>query len=220
MARRLFADQKSRSIATVAAIIGNTGNLGIPLGIALFGEASIFYTSIINLVNVFIVNSVGVYFYARGEFSSKEAFRAILSLPSIWFGFLGLAFNLYEVRLPDAIVRSLKMGAYASMVIQLFIFGAYLHGVVFRKIEYPLAWYVTASKFIFMPILAFGILSLLGLESLVYDVILLELLMPLAVTNVNLAALYRCKVDQVAFLTFGTSLLFLGYLFFLIPFFR
>ena len=30
VARKLFLDQKERSIATVAAIIGNTGNLGIP----------------------------------------------------------------------------------------------------------------------------------------------------------------------------------------------
>ncbi len=220
VSRRLFANQKSRSIATVAAIIGNTGNLGIPLGIALFGEASIFYTSVINLVNVFIVNTIGVYFYARGEFSSQKALRAILSLPAIWFGFLGLGFNLFGVRVPDAIDQSLEMGAYASMVIQLFIFGAYLHGVVFRQIDYPLAWYVAVSKFIVMPILAFGVLSLFGLEPLVYHVILLELVMPLAIMNVNLAALYHCKVNQVAFLTFGTSILFLVYLFFLLPFLR
>ena len=33
LVRKLFSDNKERSIATVAALIGNTGNLGIPLGI-------------------------------------------------------------------------------------------------------------------------------------------------------------------------------------------
>ena len=35
----------------------------------------------------------------------------------------------------------------------------------------------------------------------------------MAVMNVNLAALYNCRPDQVAFLTFLSSLIFLVYLF-------
>jgi predicted permease len=36
-AKWFFTQKKDYSIATVAAIIGNTGNLGIPLNIAIFG---------------------------------------------------------------------------------------------------------------------------------------------------------------------------------------
>ena len=38
IARLFFTDIKEQSIVTICVIIGNTGNLGIPLGIALFGE--------------------------------------------------------------------------------------------------------------------------------------------------------------------------------------
>ena len=38
MAKLLFEDNKEFSIATISAIIGNTGNLGIPINIAIFGE--------------------------------------------------------------------------------------------------------------------------------------------------------------------------------------
>ena len=48
-------DVQEKSIITICVILGNTGNLGIPLGIALFGDASIIYTSMINIANVFIV---------------------------------------------------------------------------------------------------------------------------------------------------------------------
>jgi predicted permease len=54
-ASKLFSEKKEYSIAMVAAIIGNTGNLGIPLNIAIFGEESIPYTTVVNLVNVFVV---------------------------------------------------------------------------------------------------------------------------------------------------------------------
>ena len=68
----------------VAAIIGNTGNLGIPLNIAIFGEASIPYTTVVNLVNVFVVYIIGVYFYSRGSFDAKTSLKNILKLPILW----------------------------------------------------------------------------------------------------------------------------------------
>jgi len=219
-ARYLFTQQKDRSIATVASIIGNTGNLGIPLGIALFGEDSILYTSIINLANLFIVNTVGVYFYARGGFLAGEAFIKIFKLPAIWFGFLALGFNSAGLKVPESLRLSLEMGAYTTMVLQLFIFGMYLYSVKVKDIDTKLFAFVSLMKFLAMPLLAIMILPLFEISAMVYNVILLELLVPLAVMNVNLAALYHCRVNQVTFLVFSSSFLFLGTLFFALGLFR
>lgn len=220
LSRLLFSHQKDRSIATVASIVGNTGNLGIPLGIALFGESSILYTSIINLANLFIVNTVGVYFYARGASSARDAFVKIFKLPAIWFGFLALAFNSAGLKVPDSLSLSLEMGAYTTMVLQLFIFGMYLHSVRVGDIDRKLFVFVTVMKFVAIPIVAIMILQLFEISDLVYNVILLELLVPLAVMNVNLSALYDCRVKQVTFLVFSSSFIFLGYLFLVLGLFR
>lgn len=220
VANLMFKEQKDRSIATVASIVGNTGNLGIPLGIALFGEGSILYTSIINLANLFIVNTVGVYFYARGEFSARDAFIKIFKLPAIWFGFLALGFNSAGLKVPESLSLSLEMGAYTTMVLQLFIFGMYLYSVKISDIDKKLFTFVTVMKFIAIPLLAIMILQFFTLSDMVYNVILLELLVPLAVMNVNLAALYDCRVNQVTFLVFSSSFIFLGYLFFVLGLFR
>ena len=83
-AAKLFSQKKEYSIAMVASIIGNTGNLGIPLNIAIFGEASIPYTTVVNLVNVFVVYTIGVYFYSRGNFDAKTSLKNILKLPILW----------------------------------------------------------------------------------------------------------------------------------------
>jgi predicted permease len=208
----LFSSQKDRSIATVASIVGNTGNLGIPLGIALFGVESIIYTSIINLVNAFVVYTVGVFFYARGEFSVKESFIKIFKLPFIWFGFFALVFNYLGFRVPNDLKLSLEMGAYATMVIQLAILGMYLESVEYKKIQWRLFNFITIMKFILMPLIAIVVLNLFVIDDLVYNVIMLEVLVPLAVMNVNLASLYECKPTQVAFLIFSTSILFGIYL--------
>ncbi len=209
----LFKEQKDRSIATVASIVGNTGNLGIPLGIALFGTESIIYTSIINLVNVFLVYIVGVYFYGRGSYSVIESLKNIFKLPVIWFAFLAITFNYAGFKVPDEILLPMEMGAYATMVIQLAIFGMYLYGVVYKEIDWKLFNFVAVIKFLLIPLISILILGLFELDDLVYNVILLELLVPLAVMNVNLASLYDCKPTQVAFLIFATSVIFLFYLF-------
>ncbi|WP_456457613.1 AEC family transporter [Nitratifractor sp.] len=213
LAGRFFADLKERSIAIVSSIIGNTGNLGIPLGIALFGEASVLYTSMINLANVFLVYTVGVYFYSRGSFSVRESLLNILKLPAIWFGLGAIAFNLSGASLPRSLELPLTMGAYSTMVLQLMIFGIYLATVKLHRLRRELALFVVGAKFVVIPLLAWGFLPLVGLDPLLFNVLLLELIVPMAVMNVNLAALYDCRPDQVAFLTFLTSLIFLGYLF-------
>ncbi len=216
----LFHSHKERSIATIASIVGNTGNLGIPLGIALFGEESVIYTSIINMANVFLVNTLGVYFYSRGNFSIRTSLLNIFKLPPIWFGFLALWVNHAGIMLSAHLQTPLKMGAYATMVIQLAIFGMYLYSVEIRKIDWRLFSFVTLMKFAVIPLMTVSLLYLYHVGPLVYNVVLLELIVPLAVMNVNLAALYDCKPSVVTFLVFGSSVIFLFYIFAVMPLFR
>ena len=211
---KIFLDGvKERSVATVAGVIGNTGNLGIPLGIALFGEQSILYTSIINMVNVFIVYTIGVYFYSRGNFSVIESIKNIFRLPAIWFGTGAILFNISGLSIPNSLELPLKMGAYATMVLQLMIFGIYLATVHSEKINIKLSAYIVVFKFIITPIFVYLLLSFFDTDILVRNVLILETIVPLAVMNVNLAALYDSLPKQVAFLTFITSVIFLLYLF-------
>jgi len=211
--RRLFPDEKDRAVLLVGSIVGNTGNLGIPLGIALFGVGSVIYTSMINLANVFLVFTVGVYLYSRGSFSVAESLRNIFRLPGIWFGLIAIGYNLAGGEIPDALQMPLRMGAYATMVLQLMIFGIYLSTVRVSQIRWRLLGAVSAVKFLLIPLLAAVLVPSFGLDASVEKILLLEWVVPMAVMNVNLAALYDCRPEQVAFLTFATSLIFLPYLF-------
>ncbi len=213
LSRVFLSGIKERSVATVAGVIGNTGNLGIPLGIALFGEQSILYTSIINMVNVFIVYTVGVYFYSRGNFSIADSIKNIFKLPAIWFGIGAILFNISGFEISNSLELPLKMGAYSTMVLQLMIFGIYLATVHSERIDIPLSIYVLVFKFIVTPIFIYLLLSSIDVDILVRNILILELIVPLAVMNVNLAALYDSLPKQVAFLTFITSVIFLVYLF-------
>ncbi|MGA9046770.1 AEC family transporter [Sulfuricurvum sp.] len=210
LARMLFNDTKERSIATVAALIGNTGNLGIPLGIALFGEESIPYTTLINLVNVFVVYTIGVFYYSRGEFSVRGSLLNILKLPVLWAAMVAIALNLIGYVPSPAVDKTLMMGAYASMTMQLVLFGIYLYGIKLGEIDLRLTAWVNGTKFILIPVIAFGVLGLVEMDPMVKGILFLELIVPLAVANVNLASLYNCAPRTVTVEVFTTSVVFLG----------
>ena len=213
VAKLLFENKKEYSIATVAALIGNTGNLGIPINIAIFGEESIPYTTIINLMNVFVVYTIGIYYYSRGTFDTKTSLMNIVKLPILWAAILAILLSVYHIPIHDSIMNMLMMGAYASMTMQLFLFGIYLYGTKIKEISKKLLLWVLMFKFILLPSIAFVILLYIDFEPMIKGIIFIELLMPLAVANVNLASLYECKPRVVTALVFISSLLFLGVIF-------
>lgn len=215
LAKMFFHNPKERSIATVAALIGNTGNLGIPLGIALFGEMSVPYLTLINLVNVFVVYTIGVFYYSRGEFSVRDSFMNILKLPVLWAAMVAIALNLIGYIPSPAVDKTLMMGAYASMTMQLVLFGIYLYGIKLGEINLRLTSWVNGTKFILIPAIAFVVLGMVEMDSTVKGILFLELIVPLAVANVNLASLYNCSPRTVTVEVFTTSVVFLGIAFFL-----
>lgn len=213
VAKKIFYEQKEYSIATVAAIIGNTGNLGIPLCIAIFGEESIPYTTIINLVNVFIVYTFGVYYYSRGNFDAKTSLKNILKLPILWAASVAIILSAIGYKPSENIMKTLMMGAYASITMQLLLFGIYLYGTKINQISKKLTIWVMGLKFIIIPLITFAILHNIELDPMIKGVIFMELLMPLAVANVNIASLYECNAKVVTALVFISSALFLGIIF-------
>ncbi len=213
VAKLLFEDKKEYSIATVAAIIGNTGNLGIPINIAIFGEESIPYTTVVNLVNVFVVYTIGVFYYSRGSFDTKTSLKNILKLPILWAAIIAILLSAYGYKPDGIILNTLMMGAYASMTMQLFLFGMYLYGTKIKEISKTLVIWVLSFKFILLPAIAFLVLINIELDSMIKGIIFIELMMPLAVANVNLASLYECRPRVVTALVFISSFVFLGVIF-------
>ena len=217
LAPRLFADRKKRAIFLVASLVGNTANLGVPLGIAIFGEASVPYTTMINLANVFFVNIVGVYIYSSGSFSPKESVMNVVKMPILWSAVAAIAVNIAGIQIPAAVEENLRLGAYASIVIQLLLFGIYLSQVRVEHIDWRLVKSVGTVKFFILPGAAWLLLDFVTMDAFVKKVLIMEMLTPLAIANVNFAALFHCRPKDVAALVFVSSLFFLLYFMVLWP---
>jgi predicted permease len=105
------------------------------------------------------------------------------------------------------------MGAYAGIVLQLFLLGTFLQGIQIKELHLKLFAGTMSQKFIIIPLATAIILNFTNLPPFVQGVIFMEMMTPLAVANINLASLYECKPRVVTALVFISSLLFLGVIF-------
>ena len=213
----IFSSKTDENIFLATALIGNTGNLGIPLGIALFGEQSVPYTSIINIANIFFMYTISIYFFAREQFNFKQSLKSIFKIPVIWFALLALAVNYYEIPIPKEFDFALEMGAYTSLTLQLIIFGTYLYSVKIKTIPWKLSLQLSFVKHILLPIIGILIIiSFTNLNSMVASILIMELMMPLAVNNVNFSVIYNTKPTDVAATILVSSAIFVAILHFYI----
>jgi predicted permease len=215
LGRVIFTDPKERAIFSIAGFVGNTGNIGIPLGIALFGEQSVIYTTLINIANVFVVYIIGVYIYSRGSFSIRDSLLNIIKIPIIPASIVAIFINVNDITLSAQIEEFFKMGAYAGIVLQLFLLGTFLAGIKIRELHPKLFIGTMTQKFLIVPLFTFLVLPFTHIEPLVQDIILMEMLVPLAVANINLASLYDCRPKDVTSLILLSTILFIPILFIL-----
>jgi len=213
LSKMLFADKKESAIFSIAGFVGNTGNIGIPLGLALFGEQSIIYTTLINIANVFVVYIIGVYIYSRGSLSIKQSLLNIVKIPIIPASIVAIVINIYDIPLSEQVREFFKMGAYGGIVLQLFLLGTFLYGLKLGEISKKLLISTLSQKFIVVPLSTILILHMTSLSPFVQAVIVMEMMTPLAVANINLASLYDCRPRDVTTLIFLSTLLFIPMLF-------
>jgi len=213
IAKALFQDTKERAIFSIAGFVGNTGNIGIPLGIALFGESSVIYTTLINLANVFVVYILGVYIYSRGSFSIKKSLLNIIKIPIIPASTIAILINIYGVNFPQQIQNLLKMGAYGGIVLQLFLLGTFLYGIKITELDKKLLIGTLSQKFIVVPLMTLILLQFTNLSIYTKEIIFMEMITPLAVANINLASLYNCKPKSVSTLILISTIVFIPIVF-------
>ncbi len=212
IAKKFFNDPKERSILSMASVTGVTGSIGIPLGIALFGEDSVIYTSLINTMSMFFVYTVGTYIYSRGSFGILKSFKNVFKMPIIWASLIAILFNLFDININKTFFKNLQMGAYGAIIMQLLIFGMFLYKVKIKEINLKLLSLSMIIKFILIPILSFAILHFLNINAIALKSTILELLVPLAITNVSLASIFECKPQSVTTIVFVSSLIFIPYI--------
>ena len=191
-------DKKNKAILQITGIVSNTGNLGIPFGLLLYGPESVPYTAMINLANSIFVCTFGAYRYSRGTFPISKSFINVLKLPMIWSAGLAIFWQLMHWEFNQQLMQIFEMAAYSTMVLQLMIFGMFIATIQRNQLEIKNIVIVQLTKYLLLPVLMVVIIPTTSLPDLAAKCLLLQSIMPIAVNNMNLAALYNCYPQKVA----------------------
>lgn len=205
----LFRNKQDRSIFIISPIIGNTGNLGIPLGLVIFGESSLSITTMINVTTAIFAYTFGTFYYSNGKSSVQESLKKIVKLPIIWAIIISIIINLNFFEYMINFRMLLDYAGHTSMVIQLMLFGMFLNNITLKSINMKLLSSVILIKFILLPILIYYILTFVDLPLQIKYIMLMQILMPIAIVNISLSALFNCGTGTVTAAVFITSFLFL-----------
>lgn len=135
-------------------------------------------------------------------------------MPILWFALLAIAYNYLNLPIYPQVEKILEMGAYTTIVIQLMIFGIYLAKTPIRSHNYALSFSTSFAKLVFVPVVGIIVLSFSSLPDDLSAILMVSLLVPLAVNNVNMAALYDCKPYDVTAIVLISTVLFLFLIYF------
>lgn len=206
---------KTRGMMRFCAVFANNGFLGIPLGVAVFGEDSPVFTVLIvlNIINNMLMYTLGAYLTTgdKKNISVKKAFMNPVLVAFV----LGCVCNLLGVAkyIPEVTTFS---NHFSSIVtpISMTIIGIKLGAVPFQTIfRSGKLYYVSLLKLVVFPVVITAILLVLqrlllniSLESIILGVFI-AFSMPTAGLSATFADEFGGDTENAVIFTLGTTVL-------------
>jgi len=194
---------------TLVSTFTNSVNYGLPLVLLALGQAGMDHASVYVVIQMIIVNTIGVYFAARSHFSIKDAVKSVFKLPSI-YAMLAAAFvQLLHIPIPSGLEKGISMlsDSYAPLV--LCILGAQMANVQHMELtasHRKAFWSGFGIRMLLSPVIAFLVLKLLHVEGTMFSVLLILASMPVAVNAVILAEKFDASPQFVSKCILWTTL--------------
>ncbi|WP_019914763.1 AEC family transporter [Paenibacillus sp. HW567] len=194
---------------TLISTFTNSVNYGLPLVLLAFGQLGLDKASVYVIAQMVIVNTIGVYFAARSQFSVRSAVRSVFSLPSIYAAILALLLRAFGLHMPHEVVSGVSMVAGAYPPVVLAVLGAQMVKVqtvrTARNVQLAF-WTGITVRLLLAPLIATLLLLLLDIDGTLYAVLLILASMPVAVNSVVLAERFGSSPSLVSRCILWTTL--------------
>ena len=195
---------------TLISAFTNSVNYGIPLVLLAFGQLGLDKASVYIVLQMVIVNTVGIYFAARSHFTIKNAIKSVFALPAIYAALFALLFRSFDLSLPSGIASGFSMIAEAYSPIVLAILGVQMMNVKTDKLEpktQTAFWTGLGIRVLVSPLLALLCLYILKIDGILHSVLLVLACMPVAVNAGILAEKFSASPKIVTKCILWTTLL-------------
>lgn len=192
-----------RYLLPIATGSGNTGYFGLPLAVAVLGEANV-GVYLLGMLGVTLYEStIGYYFVSRGTLPAREAFKRATRLPLLYALVAGLIASAMHIQLSPSFLQLWSMSRGAYVCIGMMIVGIALAQAKGLSLNLRLVSLSLVGKFILWPIAALGVVmadrALFAILSpvMAHSLILLSVV-PMAANLCAYAAQHNFATDRAA----------------------
>jgi len=198
-----------RAGLALMSVLTNAVNYGLPLVQLAYGQAGMEKASVFVVFMLIFTNTFGVYFAARSNFSVRQAIMAVFKLPAIYAVVLAVTLRFAGLSLPSGIFKGVSMISQAYSPVMLMVLGAQMARVKTVALDSGsdvAFWSGLTVRMIVSPLVAFAVLSVLGIKGLLFPTLLILASMPVAVNAGLLAENFNAAPDVVSKCVLWTTL--------------
>ncbi|MGB1009826.1 MAG: AEC family transporter [Thiolinea sp.] len=185
----------------VALVVGNTGNLGLPVCFFAYGDEGLAYAMVFFSVQCLLLFSLADTVLA-GNLSIKPVLRSPI-LHAVWLGTLAQYLDLASV-LPKFVMDTSSLLGQLVVPVMLITLGVSLAGMSVKNLPETLKWSLIRTGIALL--VGFGVATLVGLEGVARGILMIETTVPVAVFNFLLAIRHNRDSAEVSGLILATHL--------------
>ena len=188
-----LADPLSRAV-TAIVMFPNNGNMGLPVATFAFGAAGL-ERAIIYMLG----SSVLMFCFGPAMIQGKgaiEGLKLTLRLPLLWAILFGLSLRWLSVQIPWQLDKGIQQLGAAAIPIALILLGMQLSKTRFQPSIKEIG--LAIARLLIAPTIAYSIGSMLQLETLSLQILVLQSAMPTAVNSFVVVSEFGGDKDLVA----------------------
>lgn len=192
-----------RNILAFAAGNANSGYIGLPVSIAIFGEEVVPLAILVSFGFILYENTVGYFVTARGHYSASDSLRRVFRLPGVYAFLAATLLSLSSVQIPEAVqyLGPLARGSYS--VLGMMLLGVALSELRKLNIDWDFLGKAFACKFLAWPLSVLALTTLCEPTLMEIDTKLIPLVrlfgvLPMAANTVAFATELRAEPEKSA----------------------
>lgn len=215
-AKKIWKDGTEKVAAFIAGT-GNTGYFGLPVCLALLGDAALAVVAMISIGLILFENTIGFYVLARASYSAKKSLLKVLSLPSLYAFLAGIFMNTLDIAPAKEITNFFEILKGGYIPLGMMIIGLSIGEIKAGHIDKKFGIFTLFNKFIAWPLVFLAIIYLDKtffhiFNKLVYAVFMIESIVPIASNSVTYATELKVHPQKVALVVIISTVIALVYI--------
>lgn len=189
----------------IAHVMGNTGNLGLPVCYFAYGDEGIAYAMAFFAVQCLLLFSVG-----EAVLSGNRSIKPAITSPILHAVWLGMLVRYMEWPMPKFLMDTTSLLGQMVIPFMLITLGVSLAGMSVRGLPSTVFWSLLRTCVAI--VIGFAVASMLGLEGVARGVLIIETAVPIAVFNFLIAVKHNRDSTELSGLILVTHLAAIFYL--------